>query len=202
MKTAAIVSLLTAWQRKRIDCPCKKIDCPCKRFASVAATGHLVPYISVFRRWVYLFVRDKLQDGWTNLNQTFCGDSDYTRIEFRPKRFRLQSKRSEKSSFPVRSAIRSPPLSFTVQGCFFFCCCWENQKQVWDLDIADFRFSKKTLNNSFRLGPYIFRPKTFPRIIHVMRRNGKRLVTLRSVLTILTWVGLYAGLGPTSSHGN
>ena len=70
--------------------------------------------IYIFRRWVYLFVRDKLQDGWTNLNQTFCGDSDYPRIEFRPKRFRLQSKRSEKSSFPVRSAIRSPPLSFTV----------------------------------------------------------------------------------------
>ena len=64
--------------------------------------------------FIYLFVRDKLQDGWTNLNQTFCGDSDYPRIEFRPKRFRLQSKRSEKSPFPLRSAIRSPPLSFTV----------------------------------------------------------------------------------------
>ena len=46
--------------------------------------------------FIYLFVRDKLQDGRTNLNQTFCGDSDYPRIEFRLKRLWLQPKRSEK----------------------------------------------------------------------------------------------------------
>ena len=63
----------------------------------------------------YIF---KLQDGRTNLNQTFCGDSDYPRIEFRPNRFRLRPKRSEKSPLPVRSEIRSPPImrnrTFTV----------------------------------------------------------------------------------------
>ena len=44
---------------------------------------------------VSLFVQQKLQDGRTNLNQTFSGDSDYPRRKFRPKRFRLQPKRSE-----------------------------------------------------------------------------------------------------------
>ena len=51
---------------------------------------------------VYLFVHQKHQDGWTNLDQTFCGDSDYPGIEFRPKIFRLQPKRSEKTPFSLR----------------------------------------------------------------------------------------------------
>ena len=49
----------------------------------------------------------------------------------------------------------------------------------------------------FSARSHIFQPKTFPRIIHVIRP-----VTRRSVWTILTRVGLHAGLGPTSSHGN
>ena len=47
--------------------------------------------------------------------------------------------------------------------------------------------------NSFRLGRTFFRPKPFQRIIHVIRP-----VTRRSVWTVLTRVGLHAGLGPTS----
>ena len=60
-----------------------------------------------------LFVRQKLQDGQTNLNQTFSGDAHYPRRKFRSKRFRLQPKRSENSPFPVRFEIRSPPLCVT-----------------------------------------------------------------------------------------
>ena len=100
----------------------KGILCSCRRFASVAATGHLVLYIYLdgefIYLFIYLFVRDKLQDGWTNLNQTFCGDSDYPRIEFRRKIFRFQSKRSEKSPFPLRSEIRSPSLCVTEASQF------------------------------------------------------------------------------------
>ena len=56
--------------------------------------------------FIYLFVRDKLQDSRTNLNQTFCGDSDYPWIEFRPKRFRLQPKEVKKSiSGPILNSI-------------------------------------------------------------------------------------------------
>ena len=80
---------------------------------------YIYVYVCMYMSILYIYLDGelicsaKLQNGRTNLNQTFCGDSDYPRREFRLKRFRLQPKRSEKSSFLVSSEIRSPLLCVT-----------------------------------------------------------------------------------------
>ena len=88
-------------------------------FFDVHILYYIYVYVCMYMSILYIYLDGeficsaKLQNGRTNLNQTFCGDSDYPRREFRLKRFRLQPKRSEKSSFLVSSEIRSPLLCVT-----------------------------------------------------------------------------------------